>query len=108
MNKRELLVSIMKKAEGKKFTYFQIETAIGIYSSPVVENLVIEDSQGERIILAGETYDVDQFVYLPLNNIEDITEIEKDEFEIMDAEAEYMINYYDGTIVRVMIYNGNN
>lgn len=99
------IMSIFKQAEGKEFTYFQITTALGLHSQPVIENLHIHSDSGDFLQLADFLCNVDQIVNIPFNHIEKIEEIPEEDFEIMDAEAEYRISYTDGSTVYVQIYD---
>jgi hypothetical protein len=103
---KDQVIEIFKQAEGKRFTYFQITSSLGVHSQPVIEKLFIHNVLDTSIHLADSLFNVDQVVFLPLIRITDIVEIEPENFDIIDAEAEYEINYDDGTRVFVQIYNG--
>jgi hypothetical protein len=96
---------ILKQAEGKKYTYFQITIPNGLYCQPVIEDLTIHYINDKVAQIADPIVNVDQLVHIPLNNVESIEEISKDKFEIIDAESEYLITYKDGMEIYISIFD---
>jgi hypothetical protein len=97
------LVDIFKEAEGKRFTYLYLDTPLGLSMQPVIENLEIEEISDEIIFLKGATGDVDEFVRIPLNEIDDIVKVDKDDYRLENADAEYFVRYKDGTELYIEI-----
>lgn len=101
---RQQLIEIIKQAKGKLFTYLNLETANNLSIQTCINELRI-DSIGEDAIYidGGKKGEWAEIASIGLDGIIDIEEREKDEFQLEDAEAEYIIKYDDGVILEIQI-----
>jgi len=92
------VIDIFKEAEGKRFTYLVLNLSNRMSIQTCIERLVINETTDKVIFIEGKTLEWGENATISLMGIEEVEEIETDEYD-----KDYQILYQDGSILSIQI-----